>query len=163
MDTTNREALMRLLQAGHPGAALGTDEEIFGLIIDDYAEYARLLEAEEAEIEKRKARDARRAESLAEAGNSGLAAADIDDAVALIDKMTLDAELGIYSADSLRAAWRALHYDADVAAAEVRGRNAQIQETILAPEPTDGLPHLSGADAYIAANPHSIFALAHGA
>lgn len=43
---TNREIVGRLLRIGHPDLDIYDDESVFGKILDDYADYARLLDAE---------------------------------------------------------------------------------------------------------------------
>ncbi len=40
---TNREIMGRLLRQQQPDIDINDDEAVFGLIIDDYADYARLL------------------------------------------------------------------------------------------------------------------------
>lgn len=43
---TNREIMGRLLRIEHPDIDINDDEAVFGNILDDYADYARLIEAE---------------------------------------------------------------------------------------------------------------------
>lgn len=43
---TNREIVGQLLCIQHPELDIYDDEAIFGKILDDYADYARLLDAE---------------------------------------------------------------------------------------------------------------------
>lgn len=43
---TNREIVGRLLRIQHPELDIYDDESVFGKILDDYADYARLLDAE---------------------------------------------------------------------------------------------------------------------
>ena len=97
---TNRQLVADILGAVHPELDLDNDDEIFGIIYNDYEEYARVLEEREKDI--------------------------------------ADAE----------------------AKAELRGRNAAIEESMLPRHDSDGVPTLGGANAPAPQAPTSIFDIA---
>ncbi|MCM1223839.1 MAG: hypothetical protein NC548_56245, partial [Lachnospiraceae bacterium] len=126
-----RADMMRLLLAERPDLDVNDDEAVFGQIIDDYEDYARLLteERERKEEETRRERQAEESGARFGAGHSPeLAAA----ARRWVDNMTAAVMDGNYTAEAFEMAVKAMNYDRDVAQAELRGRNAQIREMVMA-------------------------------
>ena len=78
----------------------------------------------------------------------GLSDEQIDKAVEYLIGIFQDVVIGKFSRESIKLALNALNHDEDVAAAdqdaEIRGRNAKIQEKLRKPAPTDGMPALGG-------------------
>lgn len=73
---------------------------------------------------------------------------DIDDAMKLLIGIMKDATIGLFSADSIRMAVKAIKHDDDVALAdqegEIRGRNSKIEEKLRKSGRSDGTAQLSG-------------------
>lgn len=97
---TNRQLVADILEAVHPESDLNDEETLFGIIYNDYEEYAKVLEDREKDIK---------------------AAED---------------------------------------AAELRGRNAAIEEGMLIRPASDGVPALGGANIPVSHSPASIFDIA---
>ena len=97
---TNRQLVADILGAVHPESDLSDEETLFGIIYNDYEEYARVIEEREKDIK------------------------------------------------------------AAEEAAELRGRNAAIEESLITRPVGDGVPALSGANIQASHKPASIFDIA---
>lgn len=97
---TNRQLVSDILGAVHPESDLSDEETLFGIIYNDYEEYARVLEEREKDIK------------------------------------------------------------AAEEAAELRGRNAAIEESLLPHPAGDGVPALGGTSIPVSHTPTSIFDIA---
>lgn len=97
---TNRELVADILEAVHPESDLNDEETLFGIIYNDYEEYARVLDEREKDIK------------------------------------------------------------AAEEAAELRGRNAAIEEGLIPRPIGDGVPALGGANIPMNHAPASIFDIA---
>ncbi|MCM1452592.1 MAG: hypothetical protein NC102_10040 [Clostridium sp.] len=158
--SSKRADMMRLLQAERPDLDTNDDESVFGQIIEDYADYARLLTEERERNEDAARRERQAEESLAKFGTGHspeLAAA----ARSWVDNLAAATREGNYTAEAFEMAVKAMNYDRDVAQAELRGRNAQIRESVMAMPKGDGVPRLGGRAPSPAAAP-SIFDIARG-
>lgn len=153
-----RADMMRLLKAEKPDLDTADDEAVFGLIIEDYADYARLLNDERGRLDKAASRK-RKIEETREAFGAGHSPELAKAVREWLDKVAAAVEQGDYSAEAFEMAARAINYQRDVAAAELRGRNAQIRESIMAGQRGDGVPRL-GASAPAPPSPPSIFDIA---
>ncbi len=90
-----------------------------------------------------------------------LAEEEAEAACRWLDTVTESMASGKCSADTIGMALKALSYDRDVAAAEVRGRNARISAEVMAAPSGDGVPRL-GASAPAQSSAPSIFDIARG-
>lgn len=94
---------------------------------------------------------------------------DIDRAMAFLLSIIRDGIMGKFSSESIRMAFKALDYDADIAAAgyegEVKGRNTNIQERLRKSRTNDGTADLAGKNGSAGTRraPTSIFTIAEGA
>lgn len=99
----------------------------------------------------------------------GLSDDDINKAMDFLFKIINEGILGKFTADSIEMALKALNHDNDVAEAgaeaEVRGRNAKIEEKLRRPKATDGMPVMGGQNSTPSTprKKESIFDLAHEA
>lgn len=152
--------MMRLLQAEKPDIDVNDDEAVFGQIIDDYADYARLLEEERGRQDEAERRQ-RMAEQTAASFGAGHAPELAEAARKWLDNVAACVGEGNYSAEAFSMAIKAMNYDRDVAQAEVRGRNAQIRASVLHSPKGDGVPRL-GTSAPAPASAPSIFDIARG-
>lgn len=78
-----------------------------------------------------------------------------------LDSVSASMAEGNYTAEAFDMAVKAINYDRDVAAAEVRGRNARISAEVMAAPSGDGVPRL-GASAPAPSSAPSIFDIARG-
>lgn len=90
---------------------------------------------------------------------------EIDDAMELLVKIVHDGIIGKFSPETIEMARKAISHDSDVAEAaheaEVRGRNANIEEKLRGANKGDGMPTLSGKNGERSPRTRqSIFALA---
>lgn len=99
----------------------------------------------------------------------GLSDEEIDAAADWIKEVTNDAVIGIIRSETIEMALKAIHHDADIAAAseqgEIRGKNAKAEAQLRKPRRGDGTPVLGGANNAPAPsrNRESIFEMADGA
>ena len=81
---------------------------------------------------------------------NGLSDDQVDEVMEFLQGVFQDAILGKFSRESMEMALKAIRHDEDVAeaadAAEVKGRNSKINETLRKREKGDGVSSLSGAN-----------------
>lgn len=88
---------------------------------------------------------------------NGLSDEQVDEAMAWLIGIIKDGVLGKFTAESIDMAMKAINHDADVAAAdhaaEVRGKNAKIEEKQRKRKSGDGMPNLDGKNGKSGAQP----------
>jgi len=156
----NRADMMRLLKAEKPDIDVNDDNAVFGQIIDDYADYARLLDEERSRHEQASRREQMAEQTRASFG-AGQAPELAEAARKWLDNVAAAVRDGNYSAEAFDMAVKAMNYDRDVREAEVRGRNASIRASVMTPPKSDGVPRL-GASSPAPASAPSIFDIARG-
>lgn len=76
----------------------------------------------------------------------GISGDKLDDAILHLKTIANDVFMGKFTKEAIQAALKAQNYDADVESAaqeaEVRGRNAKVEEQLRKPKQTDGMPQL---------------------
>lgn len=98
----------------------------------------------------------------------GLTDDEIDAALKFLVGIVSDGVMGKFSSENIDMALKAINHDADVedavSDAEVRGKNAKIEETLKKNNRGDGIPNLQGSNNKPNGNkPQSIFDVARGA
>lgn len=99
----------------------------------------------------------------------GLSEEEVEEAMTHLMKIVSDGVQGRFTADTLKMVLRAINYDADIQeashTAEVRGRNAKIEETVRKRQSGDGMPQLGGGSvpALGKSRPKTIFEFAEEA
>lgn len=156
----NRADMMRLLLAERLDIDVTDENAVFGQIIDDYADYARLLEDERGRREQTALREQKAAQSRASLA-SGQSPELAEAAFKWLDDVAAAVGEGNYSERAFGMAVKAMNYDRDVKEAELRGRNARIRASVMPADRTDGVPRL-GTSAPAPATPPSIFDIARG-
>lgn len=98
---------------------------------------------------------------------NGLSDEEVDRVMEHLIGVVKDGVMGKFTAETIDMAMKALNHDADVAAAdhdaEVRGRNAQIDERVRKRNQGDGVPMLGGSNTTVRQGNRSIFDEARGA
>lgn len=146
------------------------DPEKLDAIAEANKEYVERV-AKEKELEEKYKANIQESLQLLEKmkEEKGLDDEQMDAAVDFLIAIGNDAILGKFSAENLELALKALNYDKDVAEAaeeaEVRGKNAKIEEKLRKRESGDGIPALSGKPGGAMEQPKasSIFDVARGA
>ena len=158
--TSLRGMLERLLAAERPDASFDDDATFYGQILDDYADYARLLTDEHERIDRRAAADRAMQEAM-ESLKEQFGEEQLGRAMAFLQSASGMLSQGAITADAIGTALKALNYDADMADAELRWSKSQAIEP--QPHASDGLPHLGGVAQSCAPQFTSIFDMAQGA
>lgn len=122
---------------------------------------SKTLEAEYEENLRQSLEELERIQS-----EEGLKDEDVDKAMELVMRIVSEGVQGKFSKETIQLALRAINYEADIATAshtaEVRGRNAKIEEKLRQKEAGDGLAHLDSGSvpALTKRKPQTIFSVA---